>query len=149
VAQALRERGAEHLAVLDTDTSQADALVARLNAQAGTTWAESFPSQALAERLGHADGLVMAEDGDNAVTSGVTLADDLRHDQWIFDTRYDPTPTPLVRAAKSLGCQVLHGGGALVNGAASTFRLVTGLSPHTPHMFADYAELTAGPVAHT
>jgi shikimate 5-dehydrogenase len=41
------------------------------------------------------------------------------------------------------------GGGVLVNETAHAFRLVTGLSPHTARMFADFAEVTAGPQAHT
>jgi shikimate dehydrogenase len=149
VARMLRKRGVERLAILDAESGRAEALVARLNEQADASWAEYVSADGLTERLRQADGLVYAADGGDAVASDVSLAQALHHGLWIFDARYDQIPTPLMRAGRALGCRVQHGGDVLVNGAASAFQLVTGLPPHMPHMFADFAELTAGPLAHT
>ncbi|CAM5259841.1 hypothetical protein STENM36S_07760 [Streptomyces tendae] len=44
---------------------------------------------------------------------------------------------------------MMHDGALLVNQSARAFRLVTGPPPHTARMFADFADLTAGPQAHT
>ncbi|GAA4811785.1 shikimate dehydrogenase [Streptomyces ziwulingensis] len=148
-ALALRDRGAEHLAVLDSDLERAEALVARVNKGAGDGWAQAFPLASLAARLRRADGLVHCLPSGSDARGDTALTGALHRDLWIFDLRYRPVPTPLLRAGHALGCRVLHGGGVLVNEAADAFRLVTGLPPHTSHMFADFAELTAGPQAHT
>ncbi|WP_062650215.1 shikimate dehydrogenase [Streptomyces maremycinicus] len=162
-AYALRERGVRHLSVTDPVPERARALVECLNQGDGAApgRAEAFPAEGLAERLKQADGLVNslptddtdgtggAGGGDGADGREVVRPEFLRGDLWIFDTRYHPDRTPLVRAGSALGCRVLQGGGALVHEAATAFRLVTGRTPHTSSMFGDFADLTAGPQAHT
>ncbi|MFE9703238.1 shikimate dehydrogenase [Streptomyces sp. NPDC005930] len=150
LAHALRDQGAEHLSVVDPDLDRAETLVARLNAYAGGEWAEPFPVDALRHLLGQANGLVNAycptAHGPDLTAA---LVEVLRPDLWIFDFCYRPIRTALLREGSARGCRVVHGGGVLVNEAARAFQLVTGLSPHTARMFADFADLTAGPQAHT
>jgi shikimate dehydrogenase len=149
VAHALRDQGVRHLSVVDPDAGRAEALVEHLNRD--TAWADVSPVDALGRQLKQADGLVNALPPSNTGQPDAALLDvgDLHPDLWIFDTSYRPIHTPLLRAGNALGCRVAHGGGALVNETARTFGLVTGRSPHTPRMFADFADLTAGPQAHT
>ncbi|MEU0449589.1 shikimate dehydrogenase [Streptomyces tendae] len=150
LAHGLHDQGAEHLSVVDPDLHRAEALVARLNAYAGGDWAKAFPADGLRRLLGQANGLVNAL---CPTASGrhlaAALAEVLHPDLWIFDFCYRPIGTALLREGSVRGCRVVHGGGVLVNETAHAFRLVTGLSPHTARMFADFADLTAGPQAHT
>ncbi|MEU9638498.1 shikimate dehydrogenase [Streptomyces tendae] len=150
LAHALHDRGAEHLSVVDPDVHRAEALVARLNAHAGGDWAKAFPADALRRLLGRADGLVnVLCPTANGRDLTAALVEVLHPDLWVFDFCYRPLGTALLREGSARGCRVMHGGGVLVNQSARAFRLVTGLSPHTARMFGDFADLTAGPQAHT
>ncbi|WP_193241867.1 shikimate dehydrogenase [Streptomyces phaeolivaceus] len=149
-AHALRERGVRHISVTDPTPSRAEALAERLNQGTGPDWAEAFPVDALASRLKQADGLVHTLTPGSRGFRDTALCESLHPGLWIFDAhQHHAISTPLLRAGSELGCRVLHGGGVLVHETAAAFRLVTGLAPHTSRMFGDFADLTAGPLAHT
>ncbi|MEV5646047.1 shikimate dehydrogenase [Streptomyces flaveolus] len=148
-AHALRDQGVRHLSVMDPDPGRARTLAEALNQGAGPDWAEVFPADALASRLKQADGLVNTLASARVESRDAARPDVLHRGLWIFDTHHHSIHTPLLRAGSVLGCRVLHGGGVLVHEAAAAFRLVTGLAPHTSYMFGDFADLTAGPKAHT
>ncbi|MDQ1040726.1 shikimate dehydrogenase [Streptomyces sp. V3I8] len=149
VAHALREQKAAHLCVTDPVPDRARALAEQLNRSTGHHWAEAFPAEELAARLRGADGLVNTLPSSGTGGQGASLYEALHKDLWIFDAHGDPVHSPLLRAGDALGCRVLDAGGVLVNEAAAAFRLVTGLTPHTSHMFGDLADLRAEPRAHT
>jgi shikimate dehydrogenase len=59
----------------------------------------------------------------------------LRTDQFVYDTVYHPSPTPLVAAATRLGVPCAGGLGMLVEQAALAFTLWTGEAPPRTVMF--------------
>ncbi|WP_221358851.1 shikimate dehydrogenase [Streptomyces beigongshangae] len=155
-AHALREQKAEHLWVTDPVPGRARALAEQLDRSTGHHWVEAFPAGELPVRLQGADGLVNTLPSSGTGDQGTPWSElsedlykDLHKDLWIFDAHGHPLHSPLLRAGNALGCRVLDAGGVLVNEAAAAFRLITGLTPHTSHMFGDLADLRAEPRAHT
>jgi shikimate dehydrogenase len=138
VALAILRLGAARLTIVDTDLSQARACVRRLGserARVGTPAA-----------LGDADGLVHATPA-GMHGKGLPLDAALLHpDLWVADIVYRPLQTPLLRAARELGCRTLDGGGMAVFQAAGSFELFTGVEPDRERMLRHFAELTGAPV---
>jgi shikimate dehydrogenase len=69
--------------------------------------------------------------------------DVLRPGLWVADIVYRPLDTPLLRAARSVGCPTLHGGHMAVHQAVDTLRLVTGLEPDAQRMLRHFESLIA------
>ncbi|MEV5842272.1 shikimate dehydrogenase [Streptomyces sp. NPDC051985] len=150
VAHALFDLGVARLTVVDTAADRADALVRALNKEAGAERADVCPQESLGRELAHADGLVNASPVGMPAHPGMPLPADMLHgDLWVVDLVYRPLRTALLEAARSRRCEVLHGGGMLVHQAADAFREFTGIEPSRSAMLADFADLTAGPQAHT
>lgn len=150
VAFALLDLGVARLTLVDTVTERAHALVKALNQDAGDERAEACLVEHLEAELAQAEGVVNATPVGTAAHPGTPLPVAALHDGlWVADLVYRPLETPLLRAARSRGCRVLHGGGMLVHQAADAFREFTGLEPRTSAMLADFADLTAAPEAHT
>ncbi|WP_030602463.1 shikimate dehydrogenase [Streptomyces fulvoviolaceus] len=150
VAHALLDLGVARLTVVDTVTERASTLVKALNEDAGTERAEACLPEQLGTELPCADGLVNTTPVGTAAHPGTPLPVELLHDGlWIADIVYHPLETPLLLAGRTRRCRLLHGGGMLVHQAAGAFHHFTGLAPHTSHMLADFADLTAAPEAHT
>jgi shikimate dehydrogenase len=62
----------------------------------------------------------------------------LRPDLWVADIVYFPLDTELLRAARSLGCRTMAGGGMAVFQAADAFRLFTGREPDAERMIKHF-----------
>ncbi|WP_316192841.1 MULTISPECIES: shikimate dehydrogenase [unclassified Bradyrhizobium] len=62
----------------------------------------------------------------------------LRADLWVADAVYSPLWTPLLKAAKAKGAQVLLGRELAIYQAADAFELFTGLAPSTEAMGAAF-----------
>ncbi|MFF1401401.1 shikimate dehydrogenase [Streptomyces sp. NPDC058287] len=149
-AHALAERGVENLTLIDTDPARASALAEAVNRHAENRPAKAHPVETLDHHLKQADGLVNALPAAEASNQlAQVLTESLRSDLWICDLDQRPATGSLARAARALGCPVLHSGSLLVHTAAHTFHLVTGRRAYTPHMLGDFADLTATPTAHS
>jgi shikimate dehydrogenase len=125
-AYAVLEMGARHVSIVDSVHERAVALCERLDAL--------FPNRVtavryLAEVMGDADGLIHATPTGMASHPGVPLPLALlRRDLWVADVVYFPADTPLLLAARELGCRTLDGTGMALWQAIESFRLFTGLA---------------------
>ncbi|MCK8519694.1 shikimate dehydrogenase [Methanoculleus sp. 7T] len=61
-------------------------------------------------------------------TRSLLAPGDLRAGTTVFDLVYTPPETPLIRAAKEAGCEVIPGTEMFVHQAAEQFRLITGIA---------------------
>ncbi|MFI5802011.1 shikimate dehydrogenase [Streptomyces sp. NPDC051561] len=146
VAHALLRLGVGRLTLLDADPARAAVLAAVLTSRFGPGRARSAPTAGAAECLAAADGLVHATPTGMAAHPGLPLPVALlRPALWVAEVVYRPLETELLREARAIGCRTLDGGGMAVFQAADSFRLFTGLSPHTGPMLTDLADLAAHP----
>jgi shikimate dehydrogenase len=65
----------------------------------------------------------------------------LRPDLWVAEIVYFPLETELLKAARTLGCRTLNGGGMAVFQAVEAFRLFTGISPDPDRMLRHFASM--------
>ncbi|MDQ0771657.1 shikimate dehydrogenase [Streptomyces aurantiacus] len=149
VAHALLEKKVERLLVTDPAPDRARTLTRQLNQRAGRDWAQAFITEELTVQLEEVDGLVNTLPSGKEGCLSAPLFAALHKGLWIFDAHRHPFYSPLLRAGNALGCLVLDTDGVLVNEAAAAFQLVTGLIPHTSHMFGDFADIKAEPQVHT
>jgi shikimate dehydrogenase len=146
VAHALLSLGTGRLDVVDVDAGRAAALAESLCARFGAGRARGTGIRDIADVLAGADGLVHATPTGMAASPGLPLpAELLDPGLWVADIVYRPLETALVRAARSLGCRVLDGGGMAVFQAVDSFRLFTGIDPDAGRMLEHFAELVAVP----
>jgi shikimate dehydrogenase len=142
VAYAILKRGAERLAVFDTDAARADDLVARLGVVFGP--GRIARGEDLAAAVATADGLVNCTPVGMAKYPGTPLPTALLHPRlWVADIVYFPLETQLLRDARALGCQVVDGGGMAVFQAVEAFRLITGFEPDTARMLNGFRRMVA------
>ncbi len=138
VAGAALQLGVQRLAIYDTDSARAAALVARLQ--------QSFAPQRtlivtdLAVAMTTADGLIQATPVGMANHPGVPLPLSLLQPKhWVAEVIYFPLETALLRYARALGCRTLDGGGMAVFQAVEAFRLFTGITPDHERMLRHFA----------
>jgi len=142
VAHALLAEGVERLSLHDIDAARSERLARSLCARFGNRRAEV--SVDLAAEIAAADGLVNCTPVGMAKLPGMPLAETLlRPALWVADIVYFPLETALLRAARSLGCRTLDGGGMAVFQAVGAFKLFTGLAADTRRMRRHFAEMTA------
>lgn len=142
VAHALLGEGVGEVAVADTETARATALVAGLDARFGRGRAAVCAD--LSAAMATADGLVNCTPVGMAKLPGTPLPVPLLHPRlWVADVVYFPLETALLRAARERGCRVLDGGGMAVFQAVGAFRLFTGLAPDAGRMLRHFAEMSA------
>lgn len=142
VAQALLVLGTGRLSILDAEPDRAVRLAEALCARFGAGRAEAIT--ALPEALAAADGLVNCTPIGMAEHPGLPLpADLLRRALWVAEIIYFPLETPLLRAARALGCRTLDGGGMAVFQAVGAFRLFTEREPDAERMRAHFATMIA------
>ena len=143
-AYALLAAGARRLGIADVDPDRAAeraASCARLFPEAEVT---ALSPEQLPEALAAATGLLNATPVGMHHHPGSPLPLELLRPQlWVADVVYLPQETPLIRAARALGCRVLPGGGMAVGQAADAFELITGITPDREAMTRDFAELVA------
>jgi shikimate dehydrogenase len=140
VAHAALTLGTERLVVFDTDAARADTLAAELTERFGT--GRAVAGTDLPAAMAAADGVINCTPVGMAKYPGMPLpAHLLRPSHWVAEIVYFPLETELLRTARALGCQTLHGGGMAVFQAVGAFRLFTGLEPDAERMLRHFAEL--------
>jgi len=137
VAQAMLAMGAGRITLFDRDASRAASLAATLCGRFGPGRAAAGTD--LAGAMRDADGLVHCTPTGTAAHPGLPLPAELLHARlWVSEIVYFPLETPLLRAARTLGCRVAHGGGMAVFQAVHAFRLFTGREPDAARMEAHF-----------
>lgn len=145
VAQALIDFGATTLHIIDTDTGRRESL-RELMLAARTDKPEisiivGGPENAAAWIL-EADGVVNATPiGMEHLPGAPFEVSLLRGTQWVADVIYRPIETELLLAATAAGCQRVGGTTMLIEQAADTFVLLTGVEPDRERMRAHLAGL--------
>ncbi len=141
-ADAVLRLGAGHLVILDRDASRADTLAARLSRSPGGGRASA--SRDLRAALEGASGLIHATPTGMASVPGLPLpAEWLRPPMWVSDVVHVPLETPLLQAARRMGCDTVDGGHMNVGQALRAFKLFTGLEPEAARMDAHFRRLAS------
>jgi len=139
-ADAVLRLGAEHLAVVDQDAARAEELAQRLNSHFTGKRASAGANAAAA--LEGATGLIQATPVGMAKMPGMPISERLlRPAMWYSEVVYVPLETPLLQAARRIGCATADGGHMNVGQAARGFRLFTGLEADAARMDAHFRQL--------
>ncbi len=134
--------GAARLAIFDPATERAEALAQRLGALFPE--AEVIAAGSAAEAISGTDGVVQCSPVGMESHPGLPFDPALlTRDMWVSDVIYFPLETELLKAAKSIGCATLGGGGMAVMQAAHAFARFTGREPDVARMLADFAAASA------
>ena len=139
-AQAVLSLGAERLVVVDQEPARAAALVERLKQHFPNNRA-SIAADA-AEALPGATGLIQATPVGMAQHPGTPVAETyLRPAMWVSEIVYVPLETPLLKAARRIGCATVDGGHMNVGQAIGAFKLFTGREADPARMEAHFRRL--------
>jgi shikimate dehydrogenase len=140
-ADAVLRLGAQQLVIVDQDPSRATALAGRLNQQfAGRVRAAGDA----AAGLRGASGLIQATPVGMAAHPGMPLPEGLlRPELWVSEIVYVPLETPLLKAARRIGCRTADGGHMNVGQAVGAFKLFTGRDPDPARMEAHFRRLVS------
>ena len=142
VADAVLRLGARRLLIFDTVAARAGALADRLNKSHGEERASA--TKDLSGALAQADGLIQATPVGMDNHPGMPLSEKLlRRDLWVSEAVYVPLETPLLKAARRIGCAVMHGGHMNVGQACLAFELFTGVPADSARMEAHFRRLVA------
>jgi shikimate dehydrogenase len=140
VAHAALKLGIERLTIFDVEPSQAAQLASALSQRFGA--GRAVPSSNLPGAMAEAEGLIHCTPTGMTSHPGLPLPPELlRPEIWVSEIVYFPLETELLRAAKSLGCRTLDGGGMAVFQAVEAFRLFTGLQPDPERMLRHFASM--------
>ncbi|MFZ2650899.1 MAG: shikimate dehydrogenase [Burkholderiaceae bacterium] len=141
-ADAVLRLGAAELVIFDQDSQRATALAQRLNQYLGGTRA-SASADLRAAMLG-ASGLIHATPTGMASLPGMPLPQEwLRRTMWVSEVVYVPLATPLLEAARRIGCETADGGHMNVGQAIGGFKLFTGLDADAQRMDAHFRKLVS------
>ena len=136
-AYAMLKLGVGALSVFDVDVGRAAALADSLGRIFGAARIGVAPELPVA--LATADGLVQATPVGTREHPGMPLSERLlRPDLWVAEIVYFPLETPLLRAARAMGCRTLDGGGMAVFQAAAAFEIFTGLEADRERMLRHF-----------
>jgi shikimate dehydrogenase len=139
-ADAVLRLGAEHLLIHDRDAGRAAALAERLNRCIGGERAKAGGD--LRKALEAASGLIHATPTGMAGFPGMALPEEwLQPAMWVSDIVYVPLDTPLLAAARRIGCAIVDGGHMNVGQALGGFKLFTGLDADPARMDAHFRRL--------
>lgn len=140
-ADAVLRLGARHLVIVDQDPARAGALSERLS--------RHFPGRAsaagdAAAGLRGATGLIQATPVGMAAHPGMPLPEGLlRPELWVSEIVYVPLATPLLKAARRIGCRTADGGHMNVGQAVGGFKLFTGRDADPARMDSHFRQLVA------
>jgi shikimate dehydrogenase len=140
-ADAVLRLGARHLVVVDQDPARAAALSERLS--------RHFPGRTsaagdAAAGLRGATGLIQATPVGMAAHPGMPLPEGLlRPELWVSEIVYVPLETPLLQAARRIGCRTADGGHMNVGQAVGGFKLFTGRDADPARMDSHFRQLVA------
>lgn len=145
-AYALLKAGVSTLHLVDVDPAKARDKAADLTALFPGARVLATAFEDLAKVLPGAQGLVNASPIGMHVHPGTPLDLKLLHSgRWVADVIYLPQDTPLIVAARDLGCDVLPGGYMAVGQAVDVLALITGITPDAQRMRAHFEEMIAAP----
>jgi shikimate dehydrogenase len=139
-ADAVLRMGAGRLAIFDRDPARAQALVDRLNAHFVGSRARASPD--VDSALTGATGFIHATPTGMVKAPGMPLSERLlRPTMWVAEIVYVPLETPLILAARRMGCRTVDGGHMNVGQAVGAFKLFTGREPDPARMEAHFRQL--------
>jgi len=142
IAHSLCRMRTSSLVIVDSDAARAQALAVELNKQYGG--ARVGASADAAAALQGATGLVHATPTGMDKLPGLPLAAELlRSDLFVAEIVYFPLDTPLLKAARALGCRVVDGGTMAVGQAVGAFELFTGLAADPARVDAHFRRLVS------
>jgi len=124
IAWSLAKAGVPEVLVVDQDPSRATSLAQEASGWGGGRF---VPASGIAAAMEHAAGVVnatpagMLPDRSSPVDPSL-----LRAGMWVADAVYHPPVTPLLAAAKALGCTIMTGRAMSVGQAEDGFALFTG-----------------------
>jgi shikimate dehydrogenase len=140
-ADAVLRLGARHLVIVDQEPARAGALAERLG--------RLFPGRVsaagdAAAGLRGATGLIQATPVGMASHPGMPLPEGLlRPELWVSEIVYVPLETPLLKAARRVGCRTADGGHMNVGQAVGGFKLFTGRDADPARMDSHFRQLVA------
>jgi shikimate dehydrogenase len=141
-ADAALRLGTARLTIFDRDAPRAVALAARLNEHLGGARASAGAD--LRAALEGASGLIHATPTGMASMPGMPLPEAwLRPAMWVSEVVYVPLETPLLKAARRVGCATADGGHMNVGQAVDGFKLFTGIEADATRMDAHFRRLVA------
>src|SRR5471032_2056508 len=132
-ADAALRLGATSLVIVDQEAPRAAALAERLNDH--FSGARATARATVAAALDGATGLIQATPVGMAQMPGMPLPEELlRPAMWVSEIVYVPLETPLLKAARRIGCATADGGHMNVGQAIGGFKLFTGLDADAARM---------------
>jgi len=141
VGYAALELGTRELAIFDVDAGRAMSLAAAL--QANFPDRSVVPARDVEAALRAASGLIHATPIGMASHPGMPLDESLlRPAMWVSEVVYVPLETPLLKAARRIGCAALDGGHMNVGQAIGAFKLFTGREADPARMEAHFRRIT-------
>lgn len=139
-ADAVLRLGAERLVIVDKDGPRAAELAMRLNGHFSGGRASASPDVAAA--LDGATGLIQATPEGMVKMPGTPVPEQLlRPEMWVSEIVYMPLETPLLKAARRIGCPTADGGHMNVGQAVRGFKLFTGLDADAARMDAHFRRI--------
>jgi shikimate dehydrogenase len=141
-ADAVLRLGAGQLAIVDQDSSRAAELATRLNRHLPGKRATAV--REIAAAINGATGLIQATPVGMAGRPGMPLAEELlRPSLWVSEIVYVPLETPLLQAARRIGCATADGGHMNVGQAIRGFKLFTGCNADAARMEVHFRKLAS------
>ncbi len=139
-ADAVLRLGAERLIIVDKERPRAAELALRLNSHFSGSRASASPDVAAA--LDGATGLIQATPAGMVKMPGTPVPEQLlRPQMWVSEIVYMPLETPLLKAARRIGCPTADGGHMNVGQAVRGFKLFTGLDADAARMDAHFRQI--------
>jgi shikimate dehydrogenase len=130
------------LSIFDLDPFRAASLAAAL--QANFPDRKVVPTQDLEGALQSASGLIHATPVGMMGHAGMPLDEALlRPEMWVSEIVHVPLETPLLKAARRIGCPTADGGHMNVGQALGAFKLFTGLEADGARMEAHFRRLAS------
>jgi shikimate dehydrogenase len=142
VGYAALNLGVSELQVFDAEPSRAAALASNLRSHFPDR--KTFQVQDLKAAVQAANGLIHCTPTGMAGHPGMPLPEEcLRREIWVSEIVYVPLETPLLKAARRIGCATADGGHMNVGQAILGFKLFTGLDADAARMDAHFRRLVA------
>jgi len=139
-ADAVLRLGAERLIIVDKEEQRAAELALRLNGHFSGSRASASPDVAAA--LDGATGLIQATPAGMVKMPGTPVPEQLlRPEMWVSEIVTMPLETPLLKAARLIGCPTADGGHMNVGQAIRGFKLFTGLDADAARMDAHFRRI--------
>jgi len=132
--------GVQELWISDIDPSRAAALATSL----GSLFPDrkAVPVKDLKTAVTSADGLIHCTPTGMTGHPGMPLPEEwLRREMWVSEIVYVPLETPLLKAARRIGCATADGGHMNVGQAIRGFKLFTGCEADAARMDAHFRSL--------